>query len=189
MTTEGELRPDDRFAVAINPLLPDLLRTSLALRRFGGWLGLTVAGLLAALTVAGFIGKYRSGNHNTADVVVVTIAVVVLGGLALLSARLALRPSPHAQLLDNKHAFVITPETLEFPAVGHESAQVWPLQRTRTSSTGGRHGRLVLSCPGFRTRQYASIHLKETPEEVQARIMAAQRALAADERVSDPNRK
>ncbi|WP_108870433.1 hypothetical protein [Tessaracoccus timonensis] len=171
----------ERFAVEINPLLPDTLRVSLTLRRFGGGLLMFLGGSMLIMVIVGTIARERS-TMTTGDVLTTALAALMLAGLVALGAALLFRRSRYDHLVDQKHAFLITPEHLEFPARNDGPAAVWPLDKVTTSSTPGQTGRLVLRCPGFPTRQYANIHLKETPAEVQARIMAAQRALAQRDR-------
>lgn len=160
----------------------DLGHFTSSMLRPSGWIGTIISGTVLILLIAALLGPRGAEIRGTPEAIAMGIGLAFFIVVLLVSLRVALRPIPREQLLRAKHLFVITSDTLEFPGVPKRAAESWPLDRTTTESTDGRGGRLVLRCPGFAPRRYLAASMQESPKEVQARIMAAQRALAEETR-------
>lgn len=115
-------------------------------------------------------------SQEVANVVAVISVIVFLALLVWLGWFLLRDPSARRRGAD--HAFVITDDTLEFPAGnGRRRAESWPLTQTQAEVRSGRFTELQLRCKGYKSRNYWEASLEERPAEILTRIEAAQHAL------------
>lgn len=178
--TSRAQHPEEGIPVELNRNLRDFGQFTFGLRKVAAWIGMIVTGLFLLGLAWDFVDPDGSEIWGTPQAIAVLIVAVCFAVGFVLAVRAVVRPDPNEALLKANHAFVITSDTLEFPGHPNGGPQSWPLSRTTTESTGGRRGRLVLRCPGFEPRRYPALYLHESPEQVQSRILAAQRALAAN---------
>lgn len=178
MTSDDE-HPHIIFSVPIRAELRALGSQSLLLSRIIGWVGLvafaglaTLCGVLAAVS----LNRNDVSDASTGFIVATFFAACAL--LALVLVRRSRPSSPQRQLMESSIVITVTSRTIEFPAIpGRQPAESWPLDRTRTQCKPGPLGFLVLSTAGKRPRKLTQPLVQLPVEEIQRRILEAQRAI------------
>lgn len=163
--------------VTICPSLEHKVGLAVKGSRAIGWVLVLLGGALTFVTVITLAVTIGIGSISQPDLLTVSVLCAVFFGLAAVGFVALRRPDPTVALLSRDHLFVITDETLDFPAEEGREAESWPLRETTSLMAGGRNGPLILTCPGFRARNYPGLAMEEGADRVDARIKGAQRAL------------
>lgn len=157
--------------------------TSLKLSRILGWAGVVTFTTLSLFSLVALLLQ-PSTERTRDDVLPGVMATVFFGIMALLAwwlVRQSRAGSDHRQLLESKVALTITESTLEFPGLpGKGPAESWPLTSTRSELRQSRVPSLILTSDGRKPRQLAAHLIAEPLEQVQQRILEAQRGCSTD---------
>ncbi|WP_297746291.1 hypothetical protein [uncultured Tessaracoccus sp.] len=177
MTSDDE-RPIAVLSVPVRTALQNLGSQSLLLGRIIGWLGLTAfTGLTVLCGVLAVLSLNRDDVSDASTGFMVAAFFAACALLALFLVRRSRQSSPQRQLMESNVVMTVTSRTIEFPEIpGREPAESWPLDQTRTQCKPGPRGFLILSTAGKRPRKLAQPFIQLPVEEVQCRILEAQRA-------------
>lgn len=160
--------------VKVNPTLRALGQSVTLMQKLLGWTGLVVFGALALLVW--WIALTNPDERNPAFWIGGFFMIVA--GLSYVLIHQSRRHANLRKLLDMDVVFTITDTTLEFPEVaGHRPAETWRLDETRTQVRLGRGGYIAFTNPAKEPRRILQQGITEPVEEVQRRIMEAQRKL------------
>lgn len=170
----SQVPSDAVFIAERNPRLPELTQRIVRARHLPGWLLLTVTLVLGGLLLAAAISSLTSGDETGAGVpAVIGVVVLMIVGCALAISNICSSQSAEVELLKSTHLFVVTSNSIEFPATGKLNPEAWPLPNV---SAEIHNGRLVLRHPKFSRRSYRQIHAADPLAELARRINDAKAA-------------
>lgn len=166
------------YPVAISDQFRKRGRSTLVMTKIGGVLSILLGlvgggGLIAMILMSGGSGIPDGAWIGMA------VSIVLFAVIAVLGLRLLIRPHPHRDFLTAEHAFVITHDSIEFPARPGLDAQSWPLDEL-TVFTDGVH--LVLDHDDLGSRRFRNIEIKEPLADLADRIERAQRRIRYQDR-------
>lgn len=168
-------RKKGRYPVALSREVRDQQLASSGSNQLSGIVMTILGGGLGFATLVAMISELTSGTLSNLGGYVLVLPIA--GALLWLGFHLVRGQRMDEDLREMEHAFVITPETLEFPAQGSRPAESWPLDETEVACKTGMLPRLELRCYGYRPRHYPPHTLKESTGQIRDRIEAAQRKL------------